>query len=269
MQVLLSPWFRRLWTTGTGSIILRRRIVAPSDHRAKAPAVTDLALMELHTAALYRHDASGRILTTNEPDGSRAPRLFLGRTTAGNVWRFRDDLPPDLVQRLGTILAAEPIATDLRQPPVGLAALRDLLGDHAPIDATWQGPAWSFPEEIAPPRHVNAFPPSPRAQLQKHFPYLTTELDDCQPCLAVVRDGAAVSVCFSSRNTDHAAEAGLHTVEAFRGRGYAVAVTAAWALAVRRSGRIPLYSTAWDNLASQAVARRLGLILYGADCSIA
>ncbi len=233
------------------------------------PALSDLALMELHTAALYRHDASGRILTTNETDGARAPRLYIGRTTGGNVWRFRDDLPPDLVQHLETLLAAEPIATDLTQPPVRFAALRDALNQHAPIDSVWQGPAWSFPDEIAPPQHVNAFPPSPRERLQSHYPYLTTELEDCQPCLAVVRDGAAVSVCFSSRNTDHAAEAGLHTVEAFRGRGYAVAVTAAWALAVRQSGRVPFYSTSWDNLASQAVARRLGLILYGADCSIA
>jgi len=98
---------------------------------------------------------------------------------------------------------------------------------------------------------------------------LATDLEHRQPCHAVVRDGAAVSLCFSSRTTGDAAEAGLNTVEAFRRRGYATAVTAAWALAVRRSGRIPLYSTSWDNLASRAVARRLGLILYGADCSIA
>jgi hypothetical protein len=226
------------------------------------------ALMELHTAALFRHDASGRILTNNETDGERAPRLFLGRTTAANLWRFRDDLPPDLVKELESLLTAEPIATDLTQPPTCYSALSDLLNEHVPIDSTWQGPAWYFPDAIAPHQNVSAFPPSPRALLQEHFPFLATDLENCQPCRAVIHNGSAVSVCFSSRNSTEAAEAGLNTVEAFRGRGFAVAVTAAWALAVRQSGRIPLYSTSWDNVASQSVARRLNLILYGADCSI-
>ncbi|MGH2617528.1 MAG: GNAT family N-acetyltransferase, partial [Thermomicrobiales bacterium] len=41
-----------------------------------------------------------------------------------------------------------------------------------------------------------------------------------------------------------------------------------WAQAVRQEGRIPLYSTSWENLASQAVARKLGLVLYGVDLDI-
>ncbi len=83
--------------------------------------------------------------------------------------------------------------------------------------------------------------------------------------MAVVRDGAAVSVCFSSRVGPQATEAEVDTLPDFRGRGYAAAVTAAWGLAVRAAGSIPLYTTSWENLASQGVARRVGLTMYWAD----
>jgi predicted GNAT family acetyltransferase len=99
------------------------------------------------------------------------------------------------------------------------------------------------------------------------YPWLVTELREWWPCFAVVRDGAAVSVCFSARIGSLAAEAGVDTRPDHRGRGFAANVTAAWAAAIQVSGRIPLYSTSWDNLASQGVAHRLQLTLFGADAS--
>jgi hypothetical protein len=229
---------------------------------------SDLALIALQAAALFRHDAAGRIVTTNEADGDPAPRLFLGRTRAGNLWRFREDLPASLVRDLETILVGEPIATDLRQPPACLGTLRAALDAHAPVVDVEQGPAWYFPDAIAAPSGVVAILPETRHLLQEYSPYAATHLEEVQPCYAVVEDGTAVSICATVRLTAAAAEAGVGTVAAYRGRGYAAAVTAAWALAIRQSGRTPLYSTSWDNLASQRVAARLGLILYGADCSL-
>jgi len=86
--------------------------------------------------------------------------------------------------------------------------------------------------------------------------------------MAVVEDDEAVSLCFSARLTERAAEAGVQTLEAYRGRGYAPAAVIAWAHAIRATGQIPLYSTSWDNRASQAVARKLGLVQYGVDLSL-
>ena len=60
----------------------------------------------------------------------------------------------------------------------------------------------------------------------------------------------------------------METHPAFRGRGYAVAATAAWARAVRERGIVPLYSTGFSNAASQRVAAKLGLRRYGASVSL-
>jgi predicted GNAT family acetyltransferase len=91
----------------------------------------------------------------------------------------------------------------------------------------------------------------------------------CAPVMGVVVDGHPVSICYCARRSDVAAEAGVDTAPGYQRRGYAVRVTAAWALAMRASGRIPLYSTSWTNTASLAVARKLGLLVYASDWTIA
>jgi len=42
-------------------------------------------------------------------------------------------------------------------------------------------------------------------------------------------------------------------------------VTAGWARLVAASGAAPLYSTSWENTASQSVARKLGLVQFASD----
>jgi hypothetical protein len=86
--------------------------------------------------------------------------------------------------------------------------------------------------------------------------------------MAIVENGYPVSVCFCARRSNVAAEAGVETAARFRGRGFGPRVTAAWALTVRATGRIPLYSTDWSNESSLAVARKLRLKGYAAVWSI-
>jgi hypothetical protein len=240
-----------------------------------AAVSSDWNLMQIHISALFRHDERNRLLAVNEPgppwpDDPLPPRLYLGRTRAGHVWRFRHDLPESLVVELESMLAAEPVAADLSQPPRCLAALQSTLEQHGTVTGTWSGPAWCFPDDISAPEHeVIPVTTANDDFVRLLSPVLAAEeLPWRQPCLAVLDDGRLASLCFSARNTPIAAEAGVDTLKEFRGRGYAPAVVAAWARAVRQEGRVPLYSTSWDNLASRSVARKLGLVMYGADFSL-
>ena len=239
-----------------------------------AIASSDWDLLQIHVSALYRHDDRQRLLAVNEPGNPRPddpppPRLYFGRTQAGHLWRFRHDLPESTIAGLEAVLRGEPVTADLSQPPRCLPRLQAALMRDAPIAGTWSGPAWRFPDEIPASEHEVVRVTTANGDLVRPvFPSLADDLSWCQPCLAIVVDGRLASLCFSSRNTPIAAEAGVNTLEEFRGRGYAPAVVAAWARAVSAEGRIPLYSTSWDNLASRSVARKLGLVLYGADISM-
>src|SRR3954447_1871279 len=92
---------------------------------------SNLELIALQAATLYRHDAAGRLLTVNESRGEPASRLFVGRTTEGNLWRFPHDLPDALVRDLARFRISEPVATDLRQPLRCQQLLLDVLAAHA------------------------------------------------------------------------------------------------------------------------------------------
>jgi RimJ/RimL family protein N-acetyltransferase len=227
--------------------------------------LTDRELMDVEIDALFTHDAAGRIIADNEPDGDPAPRLFLGRTREGNSWRVRHDVPEPITRELETLAAAEPVHDDLEAWPVHLDAMIEvLLLGHKPV-VPERDLAYRFPAEIPGPAGATRIT---RANLQL-LRRIVADLADVEAglahgdiCTAMVVEGAAVSMCSCARLTDHAAEAGVETQEDYRGRGYAAVVVAAWAQAVRETGRIPFYSTSWDNAASQAVARKLGLVRY-------
>lgn len=232
---------------------------------------TDSELMSIHIRALFTHDSEGRLLFVNEPDSAiiAAPRLFLGRTRAGNSWRFRADLPAKLRRELHALCADEPpVNIEFNEPPRQLEALVRLLDKHAPVQEVSSGPAYQFTKYEMPAKPLLAITEKNAEALQGGFEKLVAELPAWQPFIALVEAGHAVSVCRSVRITSEAHEAGVETLPEFRGKGYAKDVVAEWARLVRAAGAIPLYSTAWENDASQAVARKLHLKCYGVDFNI-
>jgi len=228
----------------------------------------DLKLMDIHIRALFTHDAESRLLFVNEPDGVGvvAPRFFLGRTRAGNIWRFRSDVPATVIHDLNSLCADEPtVKSAFDLPPRHLEDFVQLLEASSSVIS---GPAYCFTETIVPPRHTAVLTNSDQEKLRGRFEELIAELPNWQPFVAIIENDRAVSVCRSVRIKSEAHEAGVETLSEFRGKGYGHDVTAAWARRVSEIGAIPLYSTSWENSASQAVARKLALKCYGSDFQI-
>ena len=105
--------------------------------------------------------------------------------------------------------------------------------------------------------------------LERHFPFTAAHLAVRSPVVGVLRDGAIVAICMSCRDRPDAGEAGLYTVEAYRGQGFPRPLVARWRMAMDSAGRTPYYSTTWDNAASLAVARGLTLEPFAEELAIA
>ncbi|MEO7674352.1 MAG: GNAT family N-acetyltransferase [Pyrinomonadaceae bacterium] len=226
--------------------------------------LSDLELIERHVNALFTHNGGGRLCRVNEPDGAESPRFFLGRTAEGNIFRTRFDLPDALTKQLKAACTDEPEAGDPRRKPAQFTRYLDLLETQSPIQKVWMGPAYAFPETFAQVSRDTVSVTSEnidilRGGFEDWFPDVPIQ----QPFSAFLRDGQAVSICSSVRITPKAHEAGVETLNTHRGNGYAADVTAGWANAVRKLGCTPLYSTSWKNVASQRVAEKLGLQLFG------
>ena len=228
---------------------------------------SNMELMEIQVEVLFTQDENGCLQYINEPIGAAepAPRFFSGYTNEGSICRFRHDLPDNVVTQLKEVAATKPMPINSQKIPSVHGQFKEILQRHAPVERVWVGPAYRFPEHIAPPTNVVRLSPANIDLLKGNFAEMVSELNNSQPCLAVVEDSQAVSICQSVRSSSRAHEAGVDTLVGYRRHGYATSVVAAWALAVRALNRIPLYSTSWDNVASQGVARRLGLVQYGVD----
>jgi len=174
--------------------------------------VSDLQLLQLQVDALYTHDPSGRILDVNEPGGDRAPRFFLGRTREGAIWRCRDDVAEETVQELERLASEEPIRDNLRAEPRNLDAFLAALRVDQEIVSGWSGPAYRFPDELPLQATVTRLTRS-NVHLLRLMSWdldeTVREFEKYEPFMAVIEDGAAVSLCHGARLTDQAAEAGV------------------------------------------------------------
>lgn len=227
------------------------------------------SLIEIQLGVLFARSPSGDLIATRDAVPRAAPRVFLGRSREANAWAVRGDVEPVLRGKLERLLAAEPRwdGGDSRAWPRCRARVHELL---SPVASEHRGPAYVLDAELPRDDRAREILLAERFAWQAAFPWLAEEFEAVAPVAIAFAEGEPAAICHAPRGvTAAAAEAGVETLERFRGRGLATAAVACWARAVRRRGRLALYSTSWGNEASQAVARRLGARLYGEDWHLA
>ncbi len=228
-----------------------------------------LSLIQQQVRALFTLDEVGQlhlIADTDEDGRTPAPRFFMGRTVEGNVWHFRHDLTETLKVELDRLCSTEPSLASGQDEPQIVITVRELLGSSKGD----RGPAYWLRESHRAARNAVTVDPPNSHWLLPHYPRTAERVQSGEggSVAAVLVDGVAVSVCSCVRLTNEVAEAGVHTMDDFRGHGYALAAVAHWSDLVSQDGRLPLYSTSWDNTASQKVAHKLKAVFYGEDWSV-
>jgi hypothetical protein len=230
-----------------------------------------MATPELFLRTAYVMTDAGRIASTREPIPEPGPLFTVVRSTSRCAWAVRHDVPDNLAHELDMTASNEPVPSTLDGIPTLQRRYRQLLGalvTNPDELIETSGPGLLFPDVpmvVAGVEEVHD-----EGVLKRHFRGWTQgEISAGRaPVFAVYADGDPVSVCFCARRSAEAAEAGVETAPAFRGRRFAARVTAAWARSIRSAGLVPLYSTDSTNHASRSVARQLGLMPYATTWSI-
>jgi hypothetical protein len=207
-----------------------------------------------HLETLYILDGRRRVVSTREPNPGHGPEFVLIRRADSCAWAIGTGIGDEQAREVTRLALDEHPTSDFRRPPKHLEEYMRIIGGE--FDA---GPAFEFPEHM--PLIEDAALIEDVECLQGSFNGWTAdELAGRSPIMAIVENGVPISICFCARVSELNAEAGVETAPAFRGRGIAGLATAAWATAIRASGRTPIYSTSWSNTPSLAVARKLGLV---------
>jgi hypothetical protein len=178
------------------------------------------------------------------------PRVQVFRGADARLVFVRTDIPDETVREWAA-------TTDDR-------VLARLVAEQAPIEREHRGPAFVLPRQAAP-ADGSVVRIGEGVALHAELVERGWRPEETPPYFGALGDGVVVAACFSARAGQRACEAGVETAAEYRGRGLVLAAIRAWAAEVQESGRLALYSTTWDNLASRRVAEKLGGVEYGED----
>jgi len=180
----------------------------------------------------YALDADGLLVPF---PGSTEQARFIVHRYSDRFMRFYSHDLPDNVRRQLARLRGEAAFIDRE-------AIRDILASHTPCTSGFFGTSAVFVESPGPDECADV------VHTPKGF--------------MITVGGAVRSKAWSVRENESAAELAVETAVGYRRRGYARQVSAAWARHVLTRDKVALYSRADGNLASEALARSLGVIEF-------
>jgi hypothetical protein len=218
----------------------------------------DLALLRLELETLWITDADGRVICSRTPDRRPAPLLVVAAGTSGICWAVSTAVPAEVEREIADALSTTSPNMVVGWTPDSADPLLENLARVGPVAEPEGGPSFVVPSDLHPTGAIETRPGADRERdrLVERMP----EADRAalsEPWSVALADGQVAAVCETARSAPASVEAGVWTYERYRRRGYAAAVVATWATTVR--DRTAFYSTSWENVASQGVARRLGL----------
>ena len=233
------------------------------------------ALLALQAATQFKLSPDRRIEHANDPDRSPAPRLYMAGCAEGWVAYLREDVDDAAVRAIEELVLREPPLKGPGGGPRFAEDYREILGlpggltarNFGPVHRLPRGIRWSSDATIV--CHGTARGDALRAKLARDgMPENLVEAGFTdlshfwEPWCAALVDGEIAAVAFAARKGLLAADVGVYTLNDFRGRGYAAAVTVGWSTLLPRLP-VLFYSTHRDNLSSQRVIARLGLPFLG------
>jgi RimJ/RimL family protein N-acetyltransferase len=229
---------------------------------------SDLELLALEIETQWTADERGRMLHTRELNSRPAPLMVVAASGQEHVVAFGREVPDGLVTELEAAMAGA-FAPETAVPEPLTRCAEILEREVGPV-AVSSGPSYVIPPGTAFPSDVPIVRSSDKdAEDLRNLSPLRGGWSDGEwkllidgalgPWAMAISDSEIVSICHCARLSERGAEAGVWTDADHRGRGYAAAVTAAWASLLEASGRTLFYSTSAKNVSSQRVAARLGL----------
>jgi hypothetical protein len=243
--------------------------------------LSDTELLAIQFRTMFVLERSGRILTTNDPDRSPAPRFALAGCASGNIYGVRADVADGIAAQLMDLAASEPPFFDRLGTPRHLDRYIELLSCDAFMPQARLEMSYVLPNDIAYQHDVRLICSESLAGQELRATLATTGIpaglakmrfadvsDFWEPWCVAMHDAEVASVAFAARLSETGASLGLATSPGLRGRGYAAAATAGWARMPALRSRALFYSTSQTNISSQRVIARLGLRFFGASLGL-